>query len=84
MKWKEIDFRIVGPQIDSLLIAVANTLENCANQSLVRNRRPRSPTPDIGPKANPWGRICCSDIDRCSIYRYAADERTDSDSGYAR
>jgi hypothetical protein len=27
MKWKEIDFRIVGPQIDSLLIAFTNTLE---------------------------------------------------------
>jgi len=27
MKWKEIDFRIVGPQIDSLLIAFTNTIE---------------------------------------------------------
>jgi hypothetical protein len=27
MKWKEIDFRIFGPQIDSLLIAFANTIE---------------------------------------------------------
>ncbi|SRR5216683_2085116 len=27
MKWKEIDFRMIGPQIDTLLAAFANTIE---------------------------------------------------------
>ena len=27
MKWKEIDFGLVGPQIDSLLVAFRNTIE---------------------------------------------------------